>query len=167
MQLDLSSVTKVIHAISGCQERAMAAAGIARKSEVPGLTAKDATRVIEVLEGLPYVEVVRSPSGRIAGLRFKPHQAGSCSIWYIRRSPGETRYCNELRCIAVLSDDDDPHVLERHRAARAELEHIAKANGWPLLDNLKRDYFAQIAPVVLQRLQGALAAEASGQEVSS
>ena len=112
-------------------------------------TAEDVERVLVVLEKLPYVQVLRKPSGRIAGLQFVPGTEGACSLFYVRRSPGETLYYHGSRLAARVPDKDD---FSRNKAAEVALRSFAQEHRLPVLDFLRRNFLESIQPFVSDAL---------------
>lgn len=149
MTLNLTTITLVLRLIDRAHAMALSPAALALKA---GVTAEDVSQVIAVLDGLPYVRVWRSAQTLVGGLMVSPGAAQSCSVWKIPPAV-QTVYYQEGQRVAAFANVEKTEL--KREAQRAELERIARANGWPLLDNVRKDYIEQIAPVVLRKLQEA------------
>ncbi len=151
------TLLQVLQGLVACDSRASTASAIAKRASNAEGCGKCSVEYVEdviaVLDRLPYVEVLRKPSGRLAGLSFKHGTEGACSLYYVRVSPGYTQYFHGNKLAARVEDRED---FKRNRAAQAEMEAVAAQNHWPVLDFLRRDFLERVRPFV----QEALAASA-------
>lgn len=142
--------------LAACESRASTASAIAKRVSTAGGCGKCSTeyveRVVAVLDKLPYVEVLRTPSGRLAGLKFKAGTEGACSLYYVRVSPGYTQFFHGSKLVARVDDRDD---FNRVRVAQAEMEAFAAQHHLPVLDFLSRDLLVRVYPFVKEALAAA------------
>jgi hypothetical protein len=150
------TLLQVLSGLVACGSRASTASAIAKRISTTEGGGKCSTQYVEeviaVLDKLPYVEVLRKPSGRLAGLEFKPKTEGTCSIYYVRVSPGYTQYFHGSKLAARVEDRED---FKRNLAAQAELEAVAAQNHWPVLNFLRRDFLEKVHPFVKEALAAA------------
>lgn len=129
---------------------------IAKKLAIRGLGAAQVQHLVDVLEALPYAEVARSASGRLAGLSFVREAVGACGVTFIRRSPGTVVYHREGKVVAQVHESD----LAAQKARLAELAQYASEHGLPLLAERGTDHASAVAPFVQLLWVKALGADA-------
>ncbi len=78
------TLLQVLQGLVACDSRASTASAIAKRASNAEGCGKCSVEYVEdviaVLDRLPYVEVLRKPSGRLAGLSFKHGTEGACSL---------------------------------------------------------------------------------------
>lgn len=150
------TLRQVLLGIADCGSRASTASAIAKRASTAEGCGKCSTeyveKVVAILDTLPYVEVLRKPSGRLAGLIFKAGTEGACSVYYVRVSPGYTQYFYGSKLAARV---DDREGIQRARDAQAELEAVAAQRHWPVLDFLQRDFLERVHPFIQKALAAA------------
>lgn len=150
------TLLQVLMALADCDSRASTASAIAKRASAAEGCDKCSTEYVEtvlaVLDKLPYVEVLRKPSGRLAGLAFKPGTEGACSLYYVRVSPGYTQFFHGTKLAARVDDRED---FKRVSAAQADMEAVAAQNHWPVLNFLRGNLLESVHPFVKEALAAA------------
>lgn len=144
----LETVTQILELVRACTRRASSPEALAKRVTSEKVTPREFERVLTVLEAMPYVAVKRSPVGQLLGLEFKMGTAGACSIELIRCNPFPTHFYQEDKLVATVGHSDNQELVRTEVALRT----YAAEKGFPVLDSVRADYLAAIAPFVHKAL---------------
>lgn len=147
--LSIEDVQAILMALRQCSAKASTPRTVAKSLNLPGITQVEVEQVIGALDQLSYAKVPRSPSGRVAGLRFIRQAPGVCGAVFTRISPGFVQYfIDGVRAHVVEEGDYD----KQKTTLAATIKH-ANDHAMPFFGEEYLDHAQQAAPFVWQALQ--------------